>query len=196
MGALARASAKGSQLWDSIPPLGSAILTPLSETLLCEAVSITPITDPSIFSDLSAARIPILYTVDSSSAASALNPAVPYDNLTPVQKHTHIFIIIIFYFLFFVENREREIEKGKEEPLGGGKREEELRRRERWSSFMVDESAMVVVVDSLSDFNGYALVILRQRPFDEILCLRETQCSQYIILFSFFSFYILYINIF
>jgi hypothetical protein len=137
VGALARASAKGSQLWDSIPPLGSAILTPLSETLLCEAVSITPITDPSIFSDLSAARIPTLYTVDSSSAASALNPAVPYDNLTPAQKHTYIYHH--HFFFFFVENREREMEKGKEEPLGGGKREEELRRRERWSSFMVDD---------------------------------------------------------
>jgi hypothetical protein len=103
VGALARASAKGSQLWDSIPPLGSAILTPLSETLLCEAVSITPITDPSIFSDLSAARIPTLYTVDSSNAASALNPAVPYDNLTPAKKkNTHTYMHAYIFIDHFI----------------------------------------------------------------------------------------------
>ena len=74
--ALARASAKGSQFWVSIPPLGSAIFTPLSETLLWEAVIINPITD-LVFSDLRAANIPTLYTVDSKIDASALNPAVP-----------------------------------------------------------------------------------------------------------------------
>jgi hypothetical protein len=125
VGALARASAKGSQLWDSIPPLGSAILTPLSETLLCEAVSITPITDPSIFSDLSAARIPTLYTVDSSSAASALNPAVPYDNLTPAQKHTYIYH---HHFFFCGKQRERDGERkrgtfGRREARGGTEEE-------------------------------------------------------------------------
>lgn len=58
-GALARASAKGSQCCESMPPLGSAILTPLSETLLCEAVIMRPMMEP-VLSDLRAARIPTL----------------------------------------------------------------------------------------------------------------------------------------
>ena len=66
-----------------MPPLASAILTPLSETLLCEAVIMRPMTE-RVLSDLRAARIPTLYTVDWRSDASALKPAVPYDSFTPL----------------------------------------------------------------------------------------------------------------
>jgi len=79
------ASAKGSHSWVSMPPLGSAILTPLSLTLLWEAVIINPVSD-WVFKDRRAANIPTLNTVDSRIDASALNPAVPYDNFTPEKK--------------------------------------------------------------------------------------------------------------
>ena len=96
-GALASASANGSQCWESIPPLGSAILTPLSDSLLWEAVIMRPINEESILSDLRAAKIPTLYTVDWSNPASALKPAVPYESLTPVPKPTIIDSYIYIY---------------------------------------------------------------------------------------------------
>jgi hypothetical protein len=40
------------------------------------------VADPSL-SDRRAERIPTLYTVDSNNFASPLNPAVPYESLTP-----------------------------------------------------------------------------------------------------------------
>jgi hypothetical protein len=39
-----------------------------------------------VFKDRRAANIPTLNTVDSRIDASALNPAVPYDNFTPEKK--------------------------------------------------------------------------------------------------------------
>jgi len=48
-------------------------------------VIINPVSD-WVFKDRRAANIPTLNTVDSRIDASALNPAVPYDNFTPEKK--------------------------------------------------------------------------------------------------------------
>lgn len=105
--ALAKESAKGSHSCDNISPPGSAILTPLSETWLCEAVIINPITALSLM-DLNAAKIPTLYTQDSNIDASALNPDVPYDKLTSlckIYKHHQIIYAKSEYIHTFIYSK-------------------------------------------------------------------------------------------
>jgi hypothetical protein len=68
----------------SIPPLGSAILIPLSSTGLCEAVIMSPVAC-FVFRERSPAKTPDRKTVDSKSDASVRKPAVPYENFTPVE---------------------------------------------------------------------------------------------------------------